>query len=58
VSLADKSSTGRPIDPDIRMGRGTGGKARRAEARVIRDRFGDIATLFVWAETHLRMIDN
>jgi hypothetical protein len=36
------------------MGRGT----RRAGARVIRDRFGDIATLFVWAKTHLRMIDN
>jgi len=24
---------------------------------VIRDPFGDIATLFIWAKTHPRMID-
>jgi hypothetical protein len=57
VSLADKSSTRRPIHPDIRM-RGKPAVSPAAEARVIRDRFGDIATLFVWARTHLRMVDN
>ena len=57
MSLADKSSTRRPIHPDIRM-RGKPAVSPAAEARVIRDRFGDIATLFVWARTPLRMIDN
>jgi hypothetical protein len=30
---------------------------RRAEARAIRERFGDIATFVSWAETHLPKID-
>jgi hypothetical protein len=30
---------------------------RRAEARVIRERFGDIATFVVWAERYLPKID-
>jgi hypothetical protein len=30
---------------------------RRAESRVIRERFGDIATFVSWAETHLPRID-
>ena len=30
---------------------------RKAEARVIRERFGDIATFVVWAESHLPKID-
>lgn len=30
---------------------------RRAEARVIRERFGDIATFVSWAEAHLPRVD-
>ena len=30
---------------------------RRAEARVIRERFGDIASFVSWAEAHLPRVD-
>jgi hypothetical protein len=30
---------------------------RKAEARVIRERFGNIATFVSWAETHIPKID-
>jgi hypothetical protein len=31
---------------------------RKAETRVIRERFGNIATLVVWAETHMPKIED
>ena len=57
MSLADRSSPRRPIHHDIRMGRGTGGKTGGPRDHD-RGRFGDTATLFVWAKTHRCMTDN
>lgn len=31
---------------------------RKAEARVIKERFGDIAAFVAWAETHMPKIEN